>query len=227
MNNKKPCMRITLTDEKPSLFDSKAGGLGYVPHDAEIPSDRGGRQLRLLAQLDCSKITLDEFPKEGLLQFWIRNDDVYGMNFDEQNLQDTFRVVYHKEIDRTVTEAEILEKTTKSPDDEEDDWFPVLGEFGMTFAADTDILADPDDEDSEGNFGHKVGGFPEFTQCDPREDMEENKYDFLLFQLDSDYENSDDDRVLWGDCGVGNFFIDSEKLKKLDFSDVLYNWDCY
>jgi len=31
---------------------------------------------------------------------------------------------------------------------------------------------------------------------------------------------------MWGDCGVGNFFINIEDLKNLDFSDVLYNWDC-
>ena len=30
--------------------------------------------------------------------------------------------------------------------------------------------------------------------------------------------------VMWGNVGVGNFFINREKLKALDFSDVLYNW---
>ena len=49
----------------------------------------------------------------------------------------------------------------------------------------------------------------------------QNPYDFLLFQLDSD-----SDKVLWGDVGIGNFFINTEKLKNLDFTDVLYNWDC-
>ena len=42
----------------------------------------------------------------------------------------------------------------------------------------------------------------------------------LLFQLDSD------DGVMWGDCGVGNFFITDADLKRRDFSRVLYNWDC-
>ncbi|MFR3812225.1 MAG: hypothetical protein ACLTXT_07250 [Ruminococcus callidus] len=26
-----PCMKLKLTDTKPSLFDSKVGGIGYVP----------------------------------------------------------------------------------------------------------------------------------------------------------------------------------------------------
>ena len=70
---------------------------------------------------------------------------------------------------------------------------------------------------------HRIGGYPYFTQEDPRE--ENSKYDFLLFQLDSDYTDNTD-KVMWGDSGIGNFFINSERLKKLDFSDVLYNWDC-
>lgn len=235
MKQEKPCMKIELTNDKPSIFSSKAGGIGYIPHDGQIPCDQAGNQLRLLAQIDCAEIALEEFPKEGLLQFWIRNDDVYGMDFDDQTKQDTFRIVYHKEIDTTVTEEEIRSKINISPDDEDDDYFPVLGEFGMTFTSGTDTFDDEyeydeDDEDSEENynFGHKVGGFPAFTQSDPRECMSAERmeyFDYLLFQLDSD--DDEDDRVIWGDCGVSNFFINSEKLKHLDFSDVLYNWDCY
>ena len=58
--------------------------------------------------------------------------------------------------------------------------------------------------------GHKIGGYPGFTQWDPR--GEGDSHDMLLFQLDSDCHNSKD-RVLWGDCGIGNFFINREKLK--------------
>jgi uncharacterized protein YwqG len=37
--------------------------------------------------------------------------------------------------------------------------------------------------------------------------------------------DSDQD-IMWGDVGVGNFFIDYNDLLKKDFSKVLYNWDC-
>jgi len=30
-----------------------------------------------------------------------------------------------------------------------------------------------------------------------------------------------------GDAGVLNFFINREKLKNKDFTEILYNWDCY
>jgi len=227
----RPCMRIKLTSEKPGIFDSKAGGLGYVPHDMPIPCDSKGNQLRLLAQIDCSKIELEEYPEKGLLPFWVLNDDICGVDIDRPTNQDTFRILYHKDVDRTVTESEIEEKTINNSDD---DYFPVCGEFGMKFIYDTDFQQVCNDETFEddyygigGNFGHKAGGFPGFTKSDPREYMlNGNSYDFLLFQLDSDYAG-ESQYVLWGDIGIGNFFINTEKLKKCDFSDVLYDWNCY
>jgi uncharacterized protein YwqG len=58
------------------------------------------------------------------------------------------------------------------------------------------------------NTGHWVLGYPFFTQSDPRKYTEEYRYyDTMLFQLDSDYyDDGEGDMVLWGDCGVGNFF---------------------
>ena len=66
--------------------------------------------------------------------------------------------------------------------------------------------------------GHRLGGFPWFTQLDPREGHLE--FDHLLLQLDMDkYIN-------WGDCGVGDFIIPSENLRRADFSQIFYTWDC-
>ena len=66
-------------------------------------------------------------------------------------------------------------------------------------------------------------GHPYFTQADIRE--RGWRYDTLLFQLDSEC-CEEQDIVMWGDSGVGNFFINAEDLKRLDFSNVVYNWDC-
>lgn len=248
-----PYMKLQLTDTKPGLFDSKVGGIGYVPHDAKIPEDSKGTQLRLLAQLGCAEITLEDFPHQGLLQFWILNDDVSGLNFDDNTLQDTFRVLYFKEPDQTVTEKEVCEKMAASSDEE--DLFPVRGCYGLAFSAGVDTISSGDyrfencikrlvrqdypeeaeslleniddfmDEDGNDWGGsHKIGGYPGFTQWDPR--GEGDSHNVLLFQLDSDCHNSQD-RVLWGDCGIGNFFINRENLKNCDFRDVIYNWDCY
>lgn len=189
---KKPCMKIKLADKKPSIFESKAGGTGYIPHDGSFPTDKDGNQLRLLAQIECDKIQLDEFPKTGLLQFWILSDDVYGLDFDNQTNQNGFRIIYYPEIDTTVTEEEILNKFVKNEYDD-DNYMPVFGEYGMIFEKSEDEYFDcndVDDETYEKIIGHKVGGYPYFTQTDPREYKEKlEKYDFLLFQLDTDYSD--------------------------------------
>lgn len=90
---------------------------------------------------------------------------------------------------------------------------------------DEDVLEDFFDED--GNTDHWMLGYPFFTQWDPRAgyDKDYSRYDTMLFQMDSDGEGGND-YVLWGDCGVANFFINHEDLAKGDFSDILYNWDC-
>ncbi len=84
----------------------------------------------------------------------------------------------------------------------------------------------PEGEDEGRGPNHQMDGFPFFTQSDPRtEKAEYEGFDTLLFQLDSDSLDRKD-LVLWGDCGVGGFFISREDLKRRDFSRVLYNWDC-
>lgn len=252
MINQKPCIKFKLLNNQPEIFDSKVGGFGYIPHDRDFPMAKEGNQLRLLAQIDCSQVDFEPFPKSGLLQFWILNDEEYG-GFDITE-QDTFRVIYYPEIDRTVTKEEIQKKIIKSEYDEDEYNMPVFGEFGMEFSEGKSIDWDEFNEfveaDEEREYAmatgtyaekysgeeetqyvtddvhHQIGGYPYFTQDDPRYSQEKlDNYNFLLFQLDSDGTGADD-RVLWGDTGIGNFFINSEKLKNLDFTDVLYNWDC-
>lgn len=94
-----------------------------------------------------------------------------------------------------------------------------------------------EDNDEEGewftehlnNGGHKIFGHPFFTQSDPRSAEDTEYYDTLLFQLDSESIKENDlteKEVLWGDLGIGNFFINSKALLEKDFKKVLYNWDC-
>lgn len=74
---------------------------------------------------------------------------------------------------------------------------------------------------------HQLGGYPYFTQYDPRyerDSTELTKYTEVLFQIDSQFDTKWD--LCWGDAGVRNLFISRENLEALDFSDLLYNFDC-
>lgn len=242
------------------LFDSKLRGIPYLPNGAEIPTDSEGHQLTLLAQINCNDIKeMNDFPHEGILQFFVLNDDVSGVDFDDQTNQDTFRVVYYDSIDTSVTEESVKEKYNPHIEDDED-YFPVEQELALSFVISQEGISAEDyrikkpfldiynklspsenisrlwdlDEDvyntifdSEEKVHHKLGGYPYFTQQDPRsEDNQYASYDTLLLQIDSEWQNNQD-IILWGDCGVCNFFINHEDLKNKDFSKVIYNWDCY
>ena len=74
---------------------------------------------------------------------------------------------------------------------------------------------------------HQLGGYPYFTQYDPRyeyDSAELAKYTEVLFQIDSQFDTKWD--LCWGDAGARNLFISREDLEALDFSDLLYNFDC-
>jgi uncharacterized protein YwqG len=59
---------------------------------------------------------------------------------------------------------------------------------------------------------HKIGGYPFFTQSDPR-DYEPRllEHEILLLQIDTD----DEIGIMWGDSGIAHFFIRKDDLKIL------------
>lgn len=254
-----PCWKLTLHPEGPcGLLDSKVGGLPYWDPALPYPVDSQGNQMTLLAQLNFAQLgTEAPLPAQGLLQFFIGQDDVFGIDFDQPDSQKDFRVVYHPEPDPALTleqiraldlpthveadcctpvfqEAVFTAEKTVGYMGPEDGRFDALFREVVRAVTGEDIgeqnayqyLGDADCRclnDQLNNTGHRLLGYPFFTQYDPREP--EGPYDTLLFQLDSDMIDRKD-LVLWGDCGVGNFFINREDLLRRDFSRILYNWDC-
>lgn len=198
---------ISFTD-KVDYKKSKLGGSFYWPTE-------NGPEMQFLAQINFEELPENDiFPKTGLLQFFITDDDGYGLF-----CQEGYKVVYHKDISQGY---ELRKEFDGSPIETED----VGMQFELTeeYLTVNDYRFNEDIEKTEeiyeafSGFGSKLLGYPTFTQYDPRNN---NEYDTLLFQLDSD-----NDHMMWGDCGVANFFINSKRLKAHDFSDILYNWDC-
>ena len=267
--NKKPMIEISLSDEKPNLFQSKFGGVPYLPKNVEVPKNKENQQLTLLAQINIEELPKNNiYPmKEGILQFWILNDDILGLDYDT-NLGDGYKIIYYKDIDKSVTEKEILEKY--KPYKDEDSYFPIEEEFSLSFKLTDGYFSDSNDDfreivdremkkfydenkekyseilkiyDKENQLnyweiwdileedkeigerlfgaGHKIGGFPDFTQSDIRE---VGDYEILLLQIDSD--RTEKNEIMWGDCGIANFFIREKDLKELNFDRAIYNWDC-
>ena len=195
-------------------------------------------------------------PQGGMLQFFVGGEDMYGLDFDHPTEQKDWRIVYHEKIDASVTAEAVEAMGIPSNNDDEGVDSPVFRScvfrlakketwltpdnwerfdevtlevakdlFGETDAGSADEVFGEDqyallEEEYFYSENSHLLGHPYFTQADIRE--RGCRYDTLLFQLDSETV----DFVMWGDMGVGNFFISGEDLKRLDFSNVLYNWDC-
>ena len=103
----------TKRKRKPFITDSKIGGLPYWPISMEYPTNSKGQKLVLLAQINFDKENVETpLPKKGLLQFFISNDEddlMMGLDLEHPDVQDGFRVVYHDEIDDSVTAEQVEE----------------------------------------------------------------------------------------------------------------------
>ena len=134
---------IRIDPEKtPKVTDSKFGGVPYWDMDMDYPKTKDGSLLMLLAQINLDELNREgknpgnKLPRHGMLQFFIAQDDVYGMDFDNTTdsegrlVQDSFRVVYHKTVDYTVSKEEI--EALGMPDSSARNVdAPLWGEYGL------------------------------------------------------------------------------------------------
>ena len=166
----------------------------------------------------------------------------YGLNEADPEAQHNFRVLYFPEPDEDeaalTTGFEDLRsygdlplsagqcftmrfERSSGPMPESDYRFDdIFGEdFFSRFGAEEWNIAEAYNHISDAA-GHRIGGYAEFTQEDPRSTDDPME---LLFQLDTDSKIG----CRWGDMGVANFFIRPEDLQRRDFSRIFFNWDCY
>lgn len=230
-------------------WQSKLGGTPYLPLEELYPLDEDGQPLEFLAQLNFTEVpALPNFPTQGILQFYISgNHDLYGANFEQLSDRDNFRLVYFPEIinrkQALVQDFSFLPEFENSPFSGSaalrftPKFAPVsVGDYrfeeylGFKVLDLGDQLGQEYYETFGYGQGHRIGGYPGFTQEDPRSWQKSYRnYDCLLLQFDSDEvtaETGESVDLMWGDAGIANFFITSAALAKLDFSEVLFNWDC-
>jgi uncharacterized protein YwqG len=100
----KPYVEIQLTDnDKPTWWQSKFGGLPYLPKGFEYPKSSNGEYLYLLAQINFAEVPhLEGFPEKGILQFYIhdgeKDDIIWGCDMSNPTNQDYFRVLYFPDV---------------------------------------------------------------------------------------------------------------------------------
>ncbi|WP_448530260.1 YwqG family protein [Raineya sp.] len=244
---RKKFVKIT---SKPSknveLWQSKFAGMPFLPMGVEYPTDGEGNYMYLLAQINFEEVPpLDYLPQKGLLQIYIADNEMYGLDLGNPSEQVGFKVLFFPEIDKNNHQRDLpkLPKPKYSPFDKPfiaqklefslQEEYASVGDLNLQYAMGDrydefeEILFQNDFELADwlasnvSNWGSKLGGYASFIQEDPRYEEETfRKYDTLLLQIEST------ECIQWGDMGIAHFFINGEKLKKADFSDILYNWDC-
>ncbi|NAS31851.1 DUF1963 domain-containing protein [Flavobacteriaceae bacterium R38] len=223
-----------LLEDNLGLTTSKFLGTPFFPKDKEYPKDKTGKPMIMIAQLNFEQIPkLEFFPKNGILQLFLSSNDWY----DEDS-----KIIYHtkEELNKQVLD----DFSFLTIEDYEE--IPIYKLHQLSFEkgidnggsedSQFDYLFDGVDfwdfienlpEEQEKQFGeyfdstgHKIGGYAEFTQSDPRDYSAEQRNDIQVLQIDVD------DHIMFGDSGLGHIFISQEALIKKDFSKAYFYWDC-
>ena len=253
----KPVVKFRVTKDATTIFDSKIGGVPYFPKTMEYPRGKSEDQpLVLLAQINLSNLPdLPDFPHEGILQFFIAGDDLYGMSVDGLDVQDDFRIIYHKEIISDISQLMTAEDIPQNSGEDEI-YLPFEGEYKLIAQAADPMPVTTSDYrfesafvssynelhenpikqiwdvdcnvlyDDMDNFPDAImGGYPMFVQADPRGSNDEYAV-YDTVLFELDSVYGDGIDISWGDGGTGTFLIAKDALLSCDFSKVLYNYDC-
>ena len=239
----KPIIAATVIDgPPPGPGSSQLGGRPWWPKGQEFPRGPDGAPLYLLIQINCAELPpLEPFPQTGLLQLFIAPDDLFGANLDDPKAPTGFRCVYHEDLGRPVDTTSAPRKLAAGSS------LPLetpLKPKALTFQLDQ-MVADLTDyrfeqllpaivgdeglmeayaewtSDEAAVSAIRLGGYPTFTQGDPREQAEHAGIgETMLLTIDTTTG------IMWGDAGVAQFFMHDADLRRRDFSRVVYNWDC-
>ncbi|APZ47937.1 hypothetical protein BW723_17265 [Polaribacter reichenbachii] len=231
--NAKP-IKCELLKDSLSIRESKFLGKPFLPLDKEYPKDKKGNPMIMIAQLNFEEIpNLENFPKEGLLQLFLSPFDWY---------EEGFKIFFHSKKDlekEHLTDFSFLNESyyeespvfkihkltfEKSIDkgNSEDLQFDFSFD-GLPYWEFEDTLAEVERNDLFDFFtceSHKIGGYADFTQSDPRDCEGNNVDDIQLLQIDSE------DDIMFGDSGLGHIFINKKSLLEKDFSKAYFYWDC-
>lgn len=199
----------------PGICDSKYGGQPYWDPNRPFPCDSAGNYLALIAQFDLGKLPADTLPeilpKQGMLQFFISSDP----SLWKQNC----KVVYHDTINYSYEPSNWLPEL--------DEVF-LLGEMAVELFFYNDTHRNDDYYSGSWLLCYK-GATLNHHPIYENKDMQ-NKYDQMLFQLDSTHVKVNGTRrtaINIGDCGFMSFFINTEDLANQNFSDVFLHEDCF
>jgi uncharacterized protein YwqG len=189
---------------------SKLGGIPYRPQSGRYDALLERDTTVFVAQIRCDElpdvlVELAGFPRTGMLQFWIgKRDLIDGVG----ERSDGSVCLYYPSLD-----VAQLDGWAPSFDTEHSPLTdPALGRR-LRLTAESETMP----SNGYDAAGHRVAGYCAFTQEDPRSPDDPM---VSLLQLDSDAS------VMWGDTGIGHWFLREDDLRSYAFSKARFYWDC-
>ncbi|OAN16495.1 hypothetical protein A3K86_10755 [Photobacterium jeanii] len=224
-----------LSNDTLELTKSKFLGFPFFPSDSQYPKDEKGKPMALIAQINFAEVPeLEGFPTSGLLQLYFPVDDWWDMGSE--------KIIYHSSEDlqkRSITDFTFIDcklyeelpiykihdlsfKKAIDTGCNEDSQFSFT--FGSKDYWDFEEGLTESEKQEFNNYfscsGHKIGGYADFTQGDPRDYDQKQMNDVQLLQIDVD------DFIMFGDSGVGHIFINPDDLKSGHLERAYFYWDC-
>lgn len=249
-------MNLQRTDQF-LAWESHLGGCPYLPLNIEYPkSIRDKQPLQFLGQINFEEMpSLLEFPKKGILQFYLDMKSMdLGVDGSLNQIQFNHRVLYFPKIIKDLSQlqgADHLKILSEINDDETELWvdpscikFELLDQyitfFDYQFAP---MLFDRNEVTTSYDYDDIAYAYQHFEQPYIEQFQAEGGhrlggYPNFLHSTDHRTEFRIEDHILlmqldtdegleWGDSGIAHWFIHPQDLKNRDFSKVIFLWACH
>ena len=222
---------------------SKLAGQPYLPYNEKLPVNKKGEVMQLLAQLNFAEIgDIPPFPKEGLLQIFV-DPDLFKTSMNTQRISSThYTTRYYNKVSYNVIELYSIQNTQSNfiiQEEKSLQLIPKVEPISLTdyrfkhfindqqiaiFFENTSNIFEEIYSQYYLSAEHKIGGYPYFLYKDIRGNSPSlRKYDTLLLQIVS----NDVDNIMIGDCGVLKIFINNQKLRENNYTDLLFYVEDY
>ena len=223
---------------------NRIGGPAWLADGEEWPLGSDGERLEFVAQIDLGCIPrLEGFPQGGVLRVFVGRDELFGANWDRPE-QSGCKILWHPGplVGGRLEAPEPLDPEDISPFESETARREGISltprrvrdlpdyescEVDARLGGQSDRLGMSEVEEEifelsqDRERGHRIGGYPMFTQPDFRRTGYYDDYTVLLLGLTSD------DAIMWGDVGEASFLMRQADLDARDFSRVAFHWDCH
>ncbi|WP_162799461.1 DUF1963 domain-containing protein [Nocardioides sp. 616] len=230
------------TSGRPAAVDSYIGGHPYLPAGREWPLDEDGRPMHFVLQVNFAAVPqLPDFPGEGLLQFFVRDHETWGLTFAELMGREGFHCRWYAASDLDAATSPDPSspvppaQVRPSPVEHPGPWpfaFELLELLPSAyeqmeseraanprgFAAYEALWEEHEEVAEAASEGGEVqvGGWSAFLQGAP--DAPEGCSPRLILGLASA------GGMMWGDVGTAHLFGDPAALARGDVSDFWWEW---